>query len=71
MALVCGKVTGDVYINPAKVPDSFIRATRDAVLRYFEQPGVQEEFEAWLVEYKKEQQAKACQNSESLELKGG
>ena len=66
MGLRVVRVTGDVKIDPKKIPDSFIRATRDAVLRYFEQPGTQEKFEAWLVEYRKKQEAKACQDSEQF-----
>lgn len=52
----------DVTIDPEKIPDYRMRyfaiATLRAVERYFELPGVQEKYEKWLVEYRKEQEEK-------------
>lgn len=44
-------------VDVSKIPDSeaahLARATLRAVTRYFEIPGVKEDYEKWLVEYKK------------------
>lgn len=44
-------------VDVSKIPESeathLARATLRAVTRYFEIPGVKEDYEVWLVEYKK------------------
>ena len=49
-------------LNKENVPNNVInglaRATLRAVERYFEIPGVKEDYEKWLVEYRKRQAAK-------------
>lgn len=48
-------------VNVSKIPESeathLARATLRAVTRYFEIPGVKEDYEKWLVEYKKRKAA--------------
>lgn len=50
-------VKDNVKIDFSEVPDhlvdSLAQATLRAVERYFEIPGVREDYEKWLVEYKK------------------
>lgn len=47
----------DVAVNPSEIPhyasDGLARATLRAIERFFSLPGVQEEYEAWLKEYRK------------------
>ncbi len=43
---------------PNNVMNGLARATLRAVERYFEIPGVKEDYEKWLVEYRKRQSAK-------------
>lgn len=53
-------------LNPDRIPEStkyeIARATFRAVCRYFEQPGVQEEFEKWRAE--RDRRLKAAQKGE-------
>lgn len=42
--------------------DTFARDTLEAVRRFFEIPGVQEDYERWLVEYKKQQEENELEN---------
>ena len=46
-------MTIDVTKVPRAVRDDFARPLLQRVVAYFEQPGVEEEFQKWLVEYKK------------------
>lgn len=50
----------DVKVLPKEIPDHRLeilaRATIRAVRRYFALPGVQEDYEKWLAEYKKRQE---------------
>lgn len=43
----------DVTKVPRAVRDDFARPLLQRVVAYFEQPGVEEEFQRWLIEYKK------------------
>lgn len=43
----------DVTSVPAQVRDDMARTILTAAVAYFEQPGVEDAFQAWLVEYKK------------------
>lgn len=49
-------------IDVLKIPESeathLARATLRAVARYFEFPGVKEDYEKWLIEYKKRHETK-------------
>jgi hypothetical protein len=53
------KITAEKYItiSPEKIPkpkaDRLASATLHAVERYFEKPGVKENYEKWLVEYRR------------------
>lgn len=53
-----------VKVNPDEIPDDVYdtacRILKTAVRRYFELPGVQEDYEKWLVEYEKEQKLKGA-----------
>lgn len=48
-----------VRINPDEIPDEVYevacRILKTSVRRFFEKPGVREDYEKWLVEYEKEQ----------------
>ena len=57
-------VRGEIpKLNKENVPNSdmngYARSTLRAVERYFEIPGVKEDYEKWLVEYRKRQAAKS------------
>lgn len=47
----------NIEVTPSQIPshivDSVARATLHAVERYFQQPGVQEEYEKWLKEHRR------------------
>lgn len=51
-----------VKINPDDIPDEVYdcgcRILKSAIRRIFAMPGVQEDYERWLVEYEKEQKMK-------------
>lgn len=53
----------DAALDISKIPESemvhLARATAQAVKRYFEIPGVKEDYEKWLVEYKKKENERA------------
>lgn len=59
-----GKMASDntVKINPDDIPDEVYetacRILKTSVRRFFEMPGVKEDYEKWLVEYEKEQKLK-------------
>lgn len=46
-------ITIDVAEVPREVRDDLARPILERVAAYFEQPGVEEAFQAWLKEYKK------------------
>ena len=46
-------VTIEMAAVPVEVRDDFARPLLQKVAAYFEQPGVEEAFQAWLKEYKK------------------
>lgn len=46
----------DVSKIPKHEADHLARATLRAVKRFFETPGVKEDYEKWLIEYKKRKQ---------------
>lgn len=50
-------IGNNIEVTPSQIPthivDNVARATLHAVERYFQQPGVQEEYEEWLKEYRK------------------
>lgn len=52
------------YIDTAAVPrvirDELARPLLERAMAYFEQPGVEEAFQAWLVEYRKKKAAEAA-----------
>lgn len=52
----------DIEIKVSEMPeyklDTLARQTLHAVERFFAMPGVQEEYEKWLVEYRKEKKLK-------------
>ncbi len=57
---IAGTIQADrVVMAPAKA-EQVASVTCEAVLNYFEQPGVQEKFEAWLAERKKRKEEKEC-----------
>lgn len=53
----------EVTINVAKIPrpvrDDLARCLLERVVAYFDQPGVEEDFQAWLKEYKERKAATA------------
>lgn len=53
-----------VQINPAEIPDEVYetacRILKTSVRRFFEMPGVKEDYKKWLVEYEKEQKLKGA-----------
>lgn len=49
----------DVSKIPESEADHLARATLRAVMRYFEIPGVKEDYEKWLVEYRKRKEISA------------
>ena len=59
-----GRVTETEYIDTAKVPlyirDELARPLLERAMAYFEQPGVEEAFQAWVVEYRKKKAAEAA-----------
>lgn len=48
-----GSVKGDPSLIPEHEMNSLARETLRATERYFQQPGVKEDYEKWLKEYKK------------------
>lgn len=56
------QVTGDIQIDISSIPDhvrdTFVAPLPQIVSEFFTLPGVNEEYQEWLKEYKKEKQAK-------------
>lgn len=50
-------ITFDLAAVPREVRDDLARPLAVAVDAYFKQPGVEEKFQVWLVEYKKRKAA--------------
>lgn len=49
----CNTISFDLAAVPREVRDDLARPLALAVDAYYRQPGVEEKFQAWLVEYKK------------------
>lgn len=59
-------ITFDLAAVPREVRDDLARPLALAVEAYFRQPGMEEKFQAWLVEYKKRKAASAADAAEGL-----
>ncbi len=65
----------DVAVKLEEIPNwersRFARATLHAVERFFELPGVKEDYEKWLIGYKKEQAEKGAAKTAAESTNGG
>ena len=69
MPKVSIKYEAQPAIDVSKIPkheaDHLARATLRAVKRYFEIPGVKEDYEKWLIEYRKEKKGASDEQQEN------
>lgn len=59
----CNSISFDLAAVPREIRDDLARPLALAVDAYFRQPGVEEKFQAWLVEYKKRKTNRAAKQA--------